>query len=279
MTGVGLRAHCMSARAVLASLLVSACASGVSPQPAPPATAVVPAREIASPRSGVTFNSADVQRLQADDAGNPGMLWVAQGEQLWNERAGTSEKSCANCHGDGALSMRGVAARYPVFDAGENNLVDVEARINQCRVRRQGAEALKYESEPMLALTTYVANQSRGMPVAASIDGPARAHFEAGRQNYVTRQGQLNLSCAQCHDDNWGKRLAGSVIPQAHPTGYPIYRLEWEALGSLERRLRNCMVGVRAEPTTYGAQELVELELFLMWRARGMRLETPAVRP
>jgi sulfur-oxidizing protein SoxA len=48
-----------------------------------------------------------------------------------------------------------------------------------------------------------------------------------------------------------------------------------EAVGSLERRLRNAST----ETPAYGAPELVELELFLMWRARGMRLETPAVRP
>ena len=62
-----------------------------------------------------------------------------------------------------------------------------------------------------------------------------------GKELFQQRWGQLNLSCGQCHDDNWGKRLAGSVIPQAHPTGYPIYRLEWQSLGSLPRRLRGCI--------------------------------------
>ena len=72
---------------------------------------------------------------------------------------------------------------------------------------------------------------------------------------------------------------AGTPVPQAHPTGYPLYRLEWQSLGSLQRRLRNCMIGVRAEPYPYGSPELVDLEAYLMWRARGMKLETPAVRP
>jgi len=104
----------------------------------------------------------------------------------------------------------------------------------------------------------------------------ASRHAPAPRRR---RQGQLNLACSQCHDANWGRQLAGNVIPQAHPTGYPLYRLEWQGLGSLERRLRNCLVGIRAEPYDYGAPELVDLELFLMWRARGMPLEAPAVRP
>jgi len=69
------------------------------------------------------------------------------------------------------------------------------------------------------------------------------------------------------------------VIPQGHPTGYPVYRLEWQSLGSLQRRLRNCMTGVRAEPFNYGAPPAVALELYLMERARGMPMDAPAVRP
>src|SRR6267142_2542791 len=93
------------------------------------------------------------------------------------------------------------------------------------------------------------------------------------------KTGAAGRACADCHDDNWGRQLAGNVIPQAHPTGYPLYRLEWQSLGSLQRRLRNCLVGIRAEPYDYGAPELVDLELYLMWRARGMTMEAPAVRP
>jgi sulfur-oxidizing protein SoxA len=122
-----------------------------------------------------------------------------------------------------------------------------------------------------------VARQSRGMPIA--IDEKNKFHIDAGRAFFHKRQGQLNLACAQCHDDNWGKKLAGTPIPQAHPTGYPIYRLEWQGVGSFTRRLRNCLTGMRAELYPHGAQELVDLELYLMWRARGMKLETPAVRP
>jgi L-cysteine S-thiosulfotransferase len=123
-----------------------------------------------------------------------------------------------------------------------------------------------------------VARQSRGMPIDIAIDRMVE-FVEAGRSLFHRRQGQLNLACNQCHDDNWGKSLAGNTIPQGHPTGYPLYRLEWQTLGSLQRRLRNCMIGMRAEPYEYGAPEQVALELYLMWRARGLPVETPAVRP
>ena len=116
------------------------------------------------------------------------------------------------------------------------------------------------------------------MPARITIDGPARSFFEAGRQFFFTRQGQLNLACAQCHDGQWGQQLRGDRISQGHGNGYPIYRLEWQTVGSLHRRLRSCSIGVRAEPYDSGAQEYVNLELFLAWRARGLPVETPAVR-
>ena len=49
--------------------------------------------------------------------------------------------------------------------------------------------------------------------------------------------------------------------------------------GSLPRRLRGCIFGVRAQPYDFGAVELVELELHLMMRAARMAMEVPAVRP
>jgi sulfur-oxidizing protein SoxA len=116
------------------------------------------------------------------------------------------------------------------------------------------------------------------LPLAVSIDGEARASFENGERSFFTRQGQSNLACAHCHDANWGATLGGERLSQGHPNGYPAYRLEWQAVGSLQRRLRACAFGVRAEMPEHGAQELVDLALYLAWRAQGLRIETPAVR-
>ena len=175
--------------------------------------------------------------------------------------------------------MRGVAARYPAFDATQARPINLEQRINICRTDRQKATALPFESKELLALTAFVATQSRGVAIDVAIDERTKPFFEAGRAFFQRRQGQLNLACAQCHDDNWSQRLAGSAITQAHPTGYPLYRLEWQSLGSLQRRLRNCLFGMRAESYAYGAPEYIDLELYLMRRARGLPIETPAVRP
>jgi sulfur-oxidizing protein SoxA len=229
----------------------------------------------ADKRSGYQDASPETRAMQDDDASNPGFLWVQQGETLWAERTGNAGRSCADCH----ASIRGVAARYPVFDARVGRPITLAQRIQQCRIERQGAGPLAPDSDALLGLTAYVGLQSRGMPIQVSIDGPARPFYEAGKALFETRQGQFNLSCAQCHDGLAGQRLAGSVIPQGHPNGYPEYRLEWQGMGSLERRIRNCMIGVRAEPFAADSPELANLEFYLGWRANGLDVETPAVRP
>jgi sulfur-oxidizing protein SoxA len=230
-------------------------------------------------RSGFSFMAPETQAMQNDDTANPGMLWVLDGEALWKARAGTAGKACADCHSDARNSTKGVAARYPAFDKSLGRPVNLEQRINICRTTHQQATPLPYESRDLLALTAFVAEQSRGMAIEAGADPQLEPFVARGRDLFMQRQGQLNLACANCHDDNWDKRLAGSAITQAHPTGYPLYRLEWQSLGSLQRRLRACMAGVRAQPYDYGAPELVELELYLMSRAKGMPMEAPAVRP
>ena len=230
---------------------------------------------LAERRSGYETMSRETRAIQDDDATNPGMFSVLDGETLWKRKAGSADRACADCH----QSMEGVAARYPAFDGARGRPLSLEQRINACRVEKQKAQVLAYESKELLALTAYVARQSRGLPIAPKIDDRTRPFLEAGREAFQRRQGQLNLSCALCHDDRWGKHLAGSLIPQGHPTGYPVYRLEWQSLGSLDRRLRNCLFGMRAEVPAFASDELVDLELYLMWRARGMKIEAPAVRP
>ncbi|WP_425069360.1 sulfur oxidation c-type cytochrome SoxA [Reyranella sp.] len=230
-------------------------------------------------RSGYQDMGEALQKMQDDDTANPGMLFVQLGGQLWAKTAGAADRSCADCHGAAAASMKGVAARYPAMSPTGDRPIDLEGRINLCRTEHQKAEPLPPENRDLLALAAYVARQSRGLAIAPPDDPRLEAFRAQGAEIYRRRQGQLNLSCAICHDDNAGKKLAGVTIPEAHPTGYPIYRLEWQALGSLKRRLRNCLVGIRAEAWPLDAPEYTALELYLMERAKGLKLETPAVRP
>jgi len=212
-------------------------------------------------KSGYEFMSRETRAMQDDAVTGPAVLTLLDGEALWGKLG------CAACH----TNMKGVAARYPAIVGGK--LTTLEQQV------RHKAPQLGYESRDLLALTAFVAKQSRGMPIEVEVSNRTRPSIDRGNEFFHRRQGQLNLACAQCHDANWGKKLAGTPVPQAHPTGYPLYRLEWQSVGSITRRFRNCLTGMRAELLPHGAPELVDLELYLMWRARGMKMEAPAVRP
>lgn len=229
-------------------------------------------------RSGREDMGAATQAMQDDDRMNPALLWVEDGAQLWQRASSASSRSCASCHGE-PQAMRGVATRYPAWDDVSQRPVNLGTRINLCRQRYQGLAAWPQEHHDLLALQALVGLQSRGLPIAPPADARLRPFRERGEALFRQRLGQLDLSCAQCHDERAGGRLAASLIPQGHATGYPIYRLEWQGLGTLERRIRNCMTGVRAQPFAWGSVEMAEVELFLASRALGMPLETPAVRP
>lgn len=262
----------MSARRPARSVgdcLVVACMLAAMPAPA----------QADARRPGSAFMSPQTQAIERDDTQNPAFLWVGDGEALWRAPAGASGRSCADCHGDARASMRGVAARHPAYDALAGRPLSLAQRIDACRARHQQATPLAPESRERLALESHVALQSRGLPIAPPDDPQLVSFRERGAALFRQRIGQLDLACTQCHDANAGARLGGSVIPQAHPTGYPIYRLEWQSLGSLERRLRSCMNGVRAEVPPYGSMELVELATYLAARAAGMRVDAPGVRP
>lgn len=228
-------------------------------------------------RSGYTYAAPETRAMQDDEFENPGSIWLAKGEQLWHTVDGTNGKSCASCHDDAASSMRGVGARYPLVDR-RGTLLNLERRINQCRVGALGAKAFDPESEALLAMTTFVKHQSLGMPVSPLIDGAAAPFFAKGREIYESRRGQLDLACIHCHEMNHGNMLRAQRLSEGMSNGFPAYRLKWQTLGSLQRRMSGCMRDVRAVPYPDGADEYVELELYLAWRARGLPVETPAVR-
>ena len=264
----------------LAVLLLAPAPAAAQPGAASaPSAAPASAQRASDPRrSGREDMSAQTRAMQDDDRQNPGLLWLQSGAALWRQGVGEAGRSCADCHGE-PTALRGAATRYPAWDTATRGPLTLGQRIQQCRVTRQRAAPLPVDGDDLLSLETLVAHGARGQVIQPDTDPRLAPWTERGRQRYFQRLGQLNLSCAQCHDDHAGQRLGGSLIPQGHPTGYPQYRLEWQTLGSLQRRLRACLTGVRAEPFAPGAIEWTELELYLKQRAAGMPLETPAVRP
>lgn len=216
-------------------------------------------------RSSFDDLSPALQAMQRDDTQNPAMLWVEQGAERFAAQ-------CARCHA--AEKMAGAAARYPTLVDGQ--VINLAQRINRCRAAEP---AWAEDEEAMLALSAYLGRLSRGHAIAPGTEAALHDAQRQGERWFRLPMGQLGLSCAQCHDEQAGRRLAGSLIPQAHPTGYPIYRLEWQGMGSLQRRLRACMVGVRAQPFAADDPAWVQLEAYLKRRAAGMAVDAPGIRP
>ncbi len=227
--------------------------------------------------SGWLFRSEETRALEVDDFENPAMPAVDYGLQLWETADGSEGKSCASCHGD-ISEMAGVRTVMPkVNENGE--LWALEEYINDCRVNRMGAEAWKRTKSPeMLGMTAAIGLQSRGMPMNVAIDGPAAPFWEQGRELYYTRVGQLDMSCANCHEDNYGNMIRADHLSQGQINGFPTYRLKWGGLGSIHRRFKGCMKNIRAEPYKPGGPEFTALELYVASRGNGLSVETPAVR-
>lgn len=239
------------------------------------AAPAAPAGEL---RSGYEYLKPETRAMQEDAFGNPGMLTVERGQQLFNGRADGAGKPCAGCHGkDGAgLDPRAIA-RYPVYDAQTREIVNLQKRIRRCR-RAAGGSAVPGEHPDLIALETFVRHLAFGEPVNVATHGAAAERLAQGERLYRTRYGLIDMACDQCHDIYPGQMLRGQKISQGHGNGFPAYRLDSGEITTLPRRIQQCMTLMRAEPFAGDSEEIDLLGLYIMARSNGLPIETPAVR-
>jgi sulfur-oxidizing protein SoxA len=229
--------------------------------------------------SGWLFRTTETRALEMDTFSNPAMLGVEAGEAMWNKVEGSAGKSCASCHGDAAESMKGVGASYPKWDEKTKRPINIELQINRCREENMGAEPLKFDKGGQKELTAYIKHQSLGTPVKIDLSqGEMQKWWDQGKEMYYTRTGQLNMSCATCHEDNMGKMIRADHLSQGQVNGFPTYRLKQAGLVSLHNRFRGCIRDTRAEMPKAFSDELMALETYVTWRGTGLSVETPAVR-
>ncbi|WP_442970409.1 sulfur oxidation c-type cytochrome SoxA [Roseovarius sp. E0-M6] len=227
--------------------------------------------------SGWHFRGTETRAMQADDFDNPGMIFVEQARDDWSEVVGTEGNSCASCH-DEPESLAGVRAVYPKWNEAAGEVRTLEMQVNDCRENRMGAEPLKYTGGTMQAMIALISSVSRGMPVNVAIDGPAESTWEDGKELYYTRTGQLELSCANCHEDNYGRMIRADHLSQGQINGFPVYRLKNTKLNAVHARFKGCVRDTRAETYKPGSPEFVALELYVASRGNGLSVEGPSVR-
>lgn len=228
--------------------------------------------------SGWRFRTDETQALEKDDFENPAFIFVEQARAAWETVEGEAGKSCASCHGDVEESMKGVRAGMPKWDEAAGEVLSIENFINRCRTERMQAEAWKWDKPDMNAMAALIGLQSRGMPVDVDVSGPAEEWFKRGEEMYYTRFGQLELSCANCHEQNWGNMIRADHLSQGHINGFPTYRLKNTKLNSVHGRFKGCIRDTRAHTFDPGSPEFRALELYVAWRGEGLSVETPSVR-
>ncbi len=229
--------------------------------------------------SGWLYRTDETRALEADSFENPGILYVERGEDIWNTVDGKASKSCASCHGNAAETMAGIGAHYPKWDADAQRPINVELQINKCRTENMQADAYKFDSPEQKALTTFIKYQSLGEPVKVDLThGAMLSWWGKGKVIFFTRTGQLNLSCANCHEQNNGKYIRADHLSQGNVNGFPTYRLNDANMVSLHGRFRGCIRDTRAEFPDAFSDDLMALEVYTTWRGSGHSVETPAVR-
>lgn len=227
--------------------------------------------------SGWHFRDTETRAIQADDFDNPGMIYADRGMDLWNAVDGTEGKSCASCH-EGAESMKGLRAVTPRVDAKTGKVMNIESYINDCRTTRMGAEAWGDKASELTDMLALISLQSRGEIMNVAIDGAAAPFYEKGKEIYYTRYGQLELSCANCHEDNYGNYIRSDHLSQGQTNGFPVYRLKDTRLTTPQGRFVGCVRDTRAETFKIGSDEFNALELYVASRGNGLAVEGISVR-
>lgn len=232
----------------------------------------------ADPVSGYDYLTPDMQAMQNDEFGNPGMLAVEAGQRLFAQ-PGANGKSCAGCHGDNGehLDARRLAA-YPVYSETLHKPVTLRRRILLCRERQQDGPALAYTSEQALHLESFVRHLARGQTVDVDISGPMAPWYAAGEKRFRTRYGQVDIACHQCHDYHAGQHFRGQLLSQGQSNGFPAYRYTEGHMVGLQERISECLTSLRAEPWEPGSPEYLEFEVYMNARSNGLKIETPAIR-
>ena len=201
---------------------------------------------------------------------------IESGEAMWN-------KPFANGKGYGSCFADDPAQRqhFPYWDAKRKMVVTLPLAINECRINN-GEKPLKYKKGKIADLLAYMAYESRGQKVNVKVpdDADAVAAYNAGKNFYFARRGQLNFSCASCHMESASMHVRTDTLSPAlgHSTGWPVYRSKWGELGTLHRRFGGCNQQVRAKAFKAQSKEYRNLEYFLSHMSNGIEYNGPSAR-
>jgi sulfur-oxidizing protein SoxA len=224
-----------------------------------------------------SIDRASREQWQAIEEFPPYELNIENGKALFNTPF-KNGKTYASCFRNDGI---GVKQDYPYFDASSGKVVTLESAINACRVKN-GEQPLKWQKGDIADISAYMAYTSRGNKINVVIPSDERAMeaYEEGKEQFYAKRGQLNLSCADCHQYNAGNRVRADLLSPAlgHTSHFPVYRSKWGGLGTLHRRYVGCNKQVRFKPYSPQGDEYSNLEYFHTYMSNGLELNGPGAR-
>ncbi len=199
------------------------------------------------------------------------------GEELFNTPF-SNGKNYASCFENGGINIR---QNYPRFDTERNTVITLELAINECRTSN-GEDPLPYKKGDLARISAYMASTSEGSLINIIIPnkGDGLTAYQAGKQYYYSKRGQLNFSCSNCHIQNVGRKARSETLSPSlgHPTHFPVYRMKWASLGTMHRRFDICNKQVGAQPLAAQSDAYKNLEYFLTYMSNGLPVNGPASR-
>jgi sulfur-oxidizing protein SoxA len=222
------------------------------------------------------FNSAGVLTYEEIKEMPPYEDAIDAGAALY-EKKFANGNSLAICFPDPTIG-----GDYPMFDESRKAVVTLTQAINEC-VTANGEKKWNEKKGDMANAQAFFANKTKEAEKKVNIkieSAEAAAAYERGKEFYYTQRGYLNLSCATCHVQGAGQRVRNESLSQllGHTTHFPVYRLKWQGVGTLERRMEGCVKDQGQNPIKPSSKEMKELLYFMAYMSNGMAVDGPDIR-
>ena len=238
---------------------------------------------------------AEYRKMLED--GNPAELFEMKGEELWKQKRGPKNATLEQCDlGKGPGVLKGAFVEMPRFFKDTGKVMDLETRLIHCMVTLQGfSEADLYKAAPnigrgeganLVAITTYVATQSKGLRFNLPVSQPQeKAMYEVGKRLFFQRGGPHDFSCASCHGED-GKRIRLQDLPNLTKNpgdgigfaAWPAYRVSNAQMWTMQKRLNDCYRQQRFPEPKFGSDATIALGVYMGVNAKGAESIVPAIK-
>lgn len=224
-----------------------------------------------------SIDAASREQWEAIEEFPPYEIAIEDGREIWEKKFanGKTIQSCFKWP-----IAEGIRQHFPHWEEAKKRVLTLELALNEC-YSANGEKPLKYKKGKMAELSAFISYQSRGKAIKVEIpNDDAMAAYQDGRKFYYTKRGQLNMSCADCHYYNTGKKVRTEILSPSlgHVSHWPVYRSKWQAMGTLHRRFGGCNKNIRAKPFKAQSAQYRNLEYFITYMSNDLYWNGPGVR-